>query len=76
MLDESHCSAHSYADLGLIAMDIFTCGSTDPRHILRYLCEEIPLGRIVVRECDRFVALPEQEPQPDILAARVEHAVA
>ena len=28
MLDESHCSAHSYADLGLIAMDMFTCGTT------------------------------------------------
>ena len=29
MLDESHVSAHTYADLGLIAMDVFTCGSTD-----------------------------------------------
>ena len=30
LLDESHCSAHSYADLGLIAMDVFTCGTTEP----------------------------------------------
>lgn len=30
MLDESHCSAHSYAELGLLAIDIFTCGKTDP----------------------------------------------
>ena len=30
MLDESHCSVHTYADLGLLAMDIFTCGDTNP----------------------------------------------
>ena len=26
MLDESPCSAHTYADDGMIAMDVFTCG--------------------------------------------------
>ena len=26
VLDESHCSCHTYADLGLIALDVFTCG--------------------------------------------------
>ena len=31
MLDESHCSVHTYADLGLVAFDFFTCGTTDPR---------------------------------------------
>ncbi len=54
MLDESHCSAHSYADLGLIAMDVFTCGSTNPRTVLRYIQEELDLGTVTVREFKRF----------------------
>ncbi len=55
MLDESHCSAHTYADLGLIAMDVFTCGSTEPREVLRYIQEEIDLGDVHVREEYRFL---------------------
>ncbi|MBN1589290.1 MAG: adenosylmethionine decarboxylase [Pirellulales bacterium] len=55
MLDESHCSAHCYADTGQIALDIFTCGETKPRHVLQYILEEIDLGRVSVRETPRFV---------------------
>lgn len=59
MLDESHCSAHTYADLGLIAMDVFTCGNTDPRDVLRFIREELDLGDVTVTEMPRF-ALPER----------------
>jgi S-adenosylmethionine decarboxylase len=55
VLDESHCSAHTYADLGLIALDVFTCGNTDPRRVLEYLREEIDLGDVTVRQQPRFV---------------------
>lgn len=58
MLDESHCSAHTYADLGLIAMDLFTCGHTDPRFILQQIREEVNLGDVTVIEVPRF-ATPE-----------------
>lgn len=54
MLDESHCSAHTYADLGLIAMDIFTCGNTDPGEVLRLIREEIDLGDVTVQSVGRF----------------------
>lgn len=54
MLDESHCSAHTYADLGLVAMDVFTCGNTDPRTVLEYIREEIDLGDVIITEVDRF----------------------
>lgn len=54
MLDESHCSAHTYADLGLIAMDIFTCGHTDPRFILQQIREEVDLGDVTIIEVPRF----------------------
>ena len=30
LIDESHLSAHCYADRGLLAVDCFTCGQTDP----------------------------------------------
>ena len=61
MLDESHCSAHSYADLGLIAMDMFTCGTTDPRDVLFFLREEVDLGDIEVREFGRFAVNQDAE---------------
>ena len=55
LLDESHCSAHSYADLGLVALDIFTCGDTDPKTVLAYMQEELDLGDLSVIEVRRFV---------------------
>ena len=56
LLDESHCSAHTYADLGLVALDIFTCGKTDPRDVANYILQEIDLGEYTIRECERFGA--------------------
>lgn len=60
LLDESHCTAHSYADLGLMALDMFTCGKTDPRDILAHMCEVLDLGDVSVQECVRFVSADEQ----------------
>ena len=54
LLDESHCSAHTYADLGLIAMDVFTCGNTNPRDVLRFIQEELDLGEVTITEVGRF----------------------
>lgn len=54
MLDESHCSAHTYADAGMIALDVFTCGSTNPADVLACLREEIDLGDVTVRLEERF----------------------
>ncbi|MBN2476365.1 MAG: adenosylmethionine decarboxylase [Pirellulales bacterium] len=60
VLDESHASAHCYADSGQIAMDVFTCGNTDPREVLAYIREQIDLGDVSVREELRF--LPDVPP--------------
>ena len=54
LLDESHCSAHTYADLGLIALDVFTCGPTEPMDVLNYIRAEIDLGDVSVSEVPRF----------------------
>lgn len=64
MLDESHCSAHSYADLGLIAMDVFTCGGTDPRDVFRFIQEELELGDVTVKEVPRFGLTQEASEAP------------
>jgi S-adenosylmethionine decarboxylase len=54
VLDESHCSVHTYADIGLMAFDIFTCGKTDPHAILEHIRADIDLGETDVREIRRF----------------------
>jgi len=56
MLDESHCSAHSYADRGLLAIDIFTCGKTDPKKLFDILLTKIDLSdcNILIKEVNRF----------------------
>ena len=54
VLDESHCTAHSYADLGLIAMDVFTCGGTDPHDVLARIRRRVDLGDVTVTEMPRF----------------------
>jgi S-adenosylmethionine decarboxylase len=69
LLDESHCSAHSYADLGLIALDVFTCGNTDPYDVLQYMQEELDLGEVTVREVGRFdIAMDSESQAPGKLA--------
>ena len=37
LIDESHVSAHCYSDRGLLAIDAFTCGNTDPVTIITQL---------------------------------------
>ncbi|MGB1491027.1 MAG: S-adenosylmethionine decarboxylase family protein, partial [Candidatus Poseidoniaceae archaeon] len=37
LLDESHVSAHCYSDVGLLAIDAFSCGKTDPSSIINHI---------------------------------------
>ena len=54
MLDESHCSVHTYADLGMMAIDIFTCGSTDPKAIWENVCSRLKIESASLRMLPRF----------------------
>jgi S-adenosylmethionine decarboxylase len=69
MLDESHVSAHTYADLGLIALDVFTCGSTAPADVLKYIREEVDLGDVNVRDVPRFLTADVETVEQAELAA-------
>ncbi len=60
LLDESHVSAHCYADEGILAVDCFTCGGVDPAEIAddihSQLLAAIPTIHLAQRtELDRFV---------------------
>lgn len=54
VLDESHCTAHTYADEGMLALDIFTCGDTPPMRILELIREQVDLGDVRIRTLSRF----------------------
>jgi len=54
MLDESHCSVHTYADLGMLAMDVFTCGATDPMDIWEYVRNKLSIENAELRTVHRF----------------------
>ncbi len=63
LLDESHVSAHCYSDRGLLAIDAFTCGGTDPTSIVEELKQalyELSPKTVLMQQksVDRFL-LPE-----------------
>ena len=60
LLDESHVSAHCYSDRGLLAIDAFTCGGTDPTSIVEELKQalyELSPATVLVQQksVDRFL---------------------
>ena len=59
LIDESHVSAHCYSESGLLAIDIFTCGESDPvalaDDIHREVVDAIPEIELAGRKMlDRF----------------------
>jgi len=66
LLDESHCTAHCYCESGQIAIDIFTCGDTDPWEILEYVRNNLDLGEVSATEVGRFYEVDERSPMPVI----------
>lgn len=71
MLDESHCSAHCYAEENQIALDVFTCGGTDPWRVLEFIREEIDLGDVFAKEMERFPLRASHSP---VIGARTPKA--
>ena len=63
LIDESHVSAHCYSERGLLAIDAFTCGTTDPDSIVSQLksaLEDLCPTLVLMKEkrVERFL-LPE-----------------
>ncbi len=60
LVDESHVTAHCYSEIGLLAIDVFTCGKNDPKIIvdeLKLILSKSVEGISLVREeaVDRFL---------------------
>ena len=61
LIDESHVSAHCYANEGILALDCFTCGGVDPNGIVDDIHEQlstaVPTINLVQRtELDIFIS--------------------
>src|ERR1700687_6202027 len=50
VLAESHISIHSWPEYGYAALDVFMCGTTDPRAAIDVLQEALSPHRVVVKE--------------------------
>ena len=57
MLDESHCSVHTYADLGLMAFDVFTCGRTNPHDVWAHVQRTLGIEFAEIRDVARFTTV-------------------
>jgi S-adenosylmethionine/arginine decarboxylase-like enzyme len=54
LLDESHITCHAYTKKGLLALDVFTCGSTDPQHVAEHVKSKLE-SRYPNIECVSYV---------------------
>ena len=54
LIDESHVSAHCYFDRGLLAIDAFTCGSTNPQTIVSQIKDALAI------HCPNIVLMQEK----------------
>ena len=59
LIDESHVTAHCYSERGILAVDVFTCGDSDPSEVAAMindaLVSEIPgLRRVFEKRVERF----------------------
>jgi len=43
LLDESHITAHSYTKRGLLALDVFTCGNTNPELVAKFVKDKLEI---------------------------------
>ena len=50
VLAESHISIHTWPERGYAAVDVFTCGDTEPYNVVPVLKSAFSAGRIVISE--------------------------
>ena len=59
LIDESHVTAHCYSERGILAIDVFTCGDSNPSEVAAMindvLVSEIPdLRKVFEKRVERF----------------------
>ena len=53
VIAESHISVHTYPEIGLLMVDILTCGKTHPREGLSVFERKLSHERVEIRELRR-----------------------
>ena len=53
LLSESHCAVHTYPEHNYIAVDIFTCGASDPTEVLVRLNDIINPEKYIIQDISR-----------------------
>lgn len=59
LLAESHISMHTWPETGYVAIDVFTCGKTQPHKAIHYLREQFQPERAEIKEIERGGAAPQ-----------------
>ena len=59
LIDESHVTAHCYSERGILAIDVFTCGDSDPSAVASMINDKLVsevegLRRVFEKRVDRF----------------------
>ena len=63
LIDESHVSAHCYAEEGILAVDCFTCGGVNPNQIADDIHQQILIENPEICLVQRTKVLPYLEKQ-------------
>jgi S-adenosylmethionine decarboxylase len=56
VLAESHLSVHTWPEEGLVAVDLFSCGSIDGLTVIDELVRRLGLERVRMQRLDRGLA--------------------
>jgi S-adenosylmethionine decarboxylase proenzyme len=56
VLAESHLSVHTWPEEGLVAVDLFSCGSIDGPTVIDELVRRLGLERVRMQRLDRGLA--------------------
>lgn len=59
LIDESHVTAHCYSERGILAIDVFTCGDSDPSAVASMINDKLVsevqgLRRVFEKRVERF----------------------
>lgn len=59
LLSESHATFHTYPEWGSMSVDVFSCGTPDPRYAFRLLVKSLNPDKVTRSVATRYFRLPK-----------------